>query len=74
MDKLKIIEKIMRIKKKYGIKKYIDKFDFKFDYNKEANKHSKCGGSYRKGVVFDSSGAICRMFINFTTSKLDKHS
>lgn len=26
MDKLKII-------KKYGIKKYIDKFDFKFDYN-----------------------------------------
>ncbi len=40
----------------------------------EAHKHSKCGGSYRKGVVFDSSGAICRMFINFTTSKLDKHS
>jgi hypothetical protein len=28
----------------------------------EAHKHSKCGGSYRKGVVFDSSGAICRMF------------
>jgi len=40
----------------------------------EAHKHSKCGGSYRKGVVFDSSGAICRIFINFTTSKLDKHS
>ena len=28
----------------------------------EAHKHSKCPGSYRKGVVFDSSGAICRMF------------
>jgi hypothetical protein len=40
----------------------------------EAHKHSKCGGSYRKGVVFDSSGSICRMFINFTTSKLDRHS
>jgi hypothetical protein len=40
----------------------------------EAHKHSKCGGSYRKGVVFDSSGAICRIFINFTTSKLDRHS
>jgi hypothetical protein len=40
----------------------------------EAHKHSKCPGSYRKGVVFDSSGAICRMFINFTTSKLDRHS
>ena len=40
----------------------------------EAHKHSKCPGSYRKGVVFDSSDAICRMFINFTTSKLDKHS
>ena len=40
----------------------------------EAHKHSKCPGSYRKGVVFDSSGSICRMFINFTTSKLDKHS
>ena len=40
----------------------------------EAQRLSKCGGSYRKGVVFDESGAICRMFINFTTSKLDKHS
>ena len=40
----------------------------------EAHKHSKCGGSYRKGVVFNSSGNICRMFINFTTSKLDRHS
>lgn len=40
----------------------------------EAHRLSKCGGSYRKGVVFDASGAICRMFINFTTSKLDKHS
>ena len=40
----------------------------------EAHQLSKCGGSYRKGVVFDSSGAICRIFINFTTSKLDKHS
>jgi hypothetical protein len=40
----------------------------------EAHKQSKCSGSYRKGVVFDSSGAICRMFINFTTSKLDRHS
>jgi hypothetical protein len=40
----------------------------------EAHKHSKCGGSYRKGVVFDSSGAICRIFINYMTSKLDKHS
>ena len=28
----------------------------------ESHKHSKCGGSYRKGVVFDSSDAICRMF------------
>ena len=27
----------------------------------QAHKHSKCPGSYRKGVVFDSSGAICRM-------------
>ena len=40
----------------------------------EAHKQSKCPGSYRKGVVFDSSGAICRIFINFTTSKLDRHS
>ena len=40
----------------------------------EAHRLSKCGGSYRKGVVFDASGAICRMFINFTTSKLDRHS
>ena len=40
----------------------------------EAHQLSKCGGSYRKGVIFDASGAICRIFINFTTSKLDKHS
>jgi hypothetical protein len=40
----------------------------------EAHRLSNCGGSYRKGVIFDASGAICRMFINFTTSKLDKHS
>jgi hypothetical protein len=40
----------------------------------EAHQLSKCCGSYRKGVVFDASGAICRIFINFTTSKLDKHS
>jgi hypothetical protein len=40
----------------------------------EAHKDSKCPGSYRKGVVFKKSGKICRMFINFTTSKLDKHS
>ena len=33
MDKLKIIKKIKNIIKKYGIKKYIDKFDFKFYYN-----------------------------------------
>jgi hypothetical protein len=39
-----------------------------------AHKQSKCPGSYRKGVVFNKSGAICRIFINFTTSKLDKHS
>ncbi len=39
-----------------------------------AHKLSKCPGSYRKGVVFKKSGEICRMFINFTTSKLDKHS
>ena len=39
-----------------------------------AHKQSKCPGSYRKGVVFDSSGNICRIFINFTTSKLDRHS
>jgi len=35
MDKLKIIKKTISIIKKYGIKKYIDKFDFKFDYNKD---------------------------------------
>ena len=40
----------------------------------EAHKQSKCPGSYRKGVVFDKSGEICRIFINFTTSKLDRHS
>ena len=40
----------------------------------EAHKQSKCPGSYRKGVVFNKSGEICRMFINFTTSKLDRHS
>ena len=40
----------------------------------EAHKDSKCPGSYRKGVVFKKSGEICRMFINFMTSKLDKHS
>jgi len=40
----------------------------------QAHKLSKCPGSYRKGVVFNKSGEICRMFINFTTSKLDKHS
>ncbi len=40
----------------------------------EAHKQSKCPGSYRKGVVFNKYGEICRMFINFTTSKLDKHS
>jgi hypothetical protein len=40
----------------------------------EAHKCSKCSGSYRKGVIFDKSGAICRIFINFTKSKLDKHS
>ena len=40
----------------------------------EAHNQSKCPGSYRKGVVFNKSGAICRIFINFTTSKLDKYS
>jgi hypothetical protein len=40
----------------------------------QAHKDSKCPGSYRKGVVFKKSGEICRMFINFTTSKLDRHS
>ena len=62
----------------------------------QAHKLSKCPGSYRKGVVFNKSGEICRMFslknivfktqekkkdyvffylfINFMTSKLDKHS
>ena len=40
----------------------------------QAHKLSKCSGSYRKGVVFKKSGEICRIFINFTTSKLDKHS
>ena len=40
----------------------------------QAHKLSKCPGSYRKGVVFKKSGEICRMFINFMTSKLDKHS
>ena len=38
----------------------------------EAHNQSKCPGSYRKGVVFNKSGAIFRIFINFTTSKLDK--
>jgi len=40
----------------------------------EAHNKSKCPGSYRKGVVFNKSGEICRIFINFKTSKLDKHS
>jgi hypothetical protein len=40
----------------------------------EAHKQSKCPGSYRKGVVFNKSREICRIFINFTTSKLDRHS
>jgi hypothetical protein len=40
----------------------------------EAHRLSKCPGSYRKGVVFKKSGKICRIFINFTTSKLDRHS
>jgi len=40
----------------------------------QAHKLSKCPGSYRKGVVFNKSGNICRIFINFTTSKLDRHS
>ena len=40
----------------------------------QAHKHSKCPGSYRKGVVFNKSGEICRIFINFMTSKLDRHS
>lgn len=40
----------------------------------EAHNQSKCPGSYRKGVVFNKSGEICRIFINFTTSKLDRHS
>ncbi len=40
----------------------------------EAHKYSRCSGSYRKGVIFDKLGKICRMFINFTKSKLDKHS
>ena len=40
----------------------------------QAHKQSKCPGSYRKGVVFNKSGEICRIFINFTTSKLDRHS
>ena len=40
----------------------------------EVHKQLKCPGSYRKGVVFNDSGEICRMFINFTTSKLDKYS
>jgi len=40
----------------------------------EAHNKSKCPGSYRKGVVFNKSGEICRMFINFMTSKLDRHS
>ena len=39
MDKLKIIKKIKNIIKKYGIKKYIDKFDFKFDYNKDDDEN-----------------------------------
>ncbi len=44
----------------------------------EAHKHSKCPGSYRKGVVFDSSGSICRMFSLknkvFKTQKIKRHS
>jgi len=38
----------------------------------EAHKLSGCGGSYRRGVVFKDD-KICRMFINFTTSKMDSH-
>ncbi len=37
----------------------------------QAHEMSKCSGSYRKGVIIDEK--ICRMFINFTTSKMDKH-
>ena len=37
----------------------------------EFHKLSKCPGSYRKGVVFKND-KICRLFINFTTSKMDK--
>lgn len=33
-NKLKIIRKIISLIKKYGIKKYIDNFNFTFDYNK----------------------------------------
>jgi hypothetical protein len=44
----------------------------------EAHKHSKCPGSYRKGVVFDKSGAICRMFslknFVFKTQKIKRRS
>jgi len=39
----------------------------------EAHNLSKCKGSYRKGVILEND-KICRMFINFTTSKMDKHS
>ena len=38
----------------------------------EAHKLSGCGGSYRRGVIFKDN-KICRMFINFTTSKMDSH-
>ena len=38
-NKLKILKKIINIIKKYGIKKYIDNFDFKFNYNKEDNEN-----------------------------------
>jgi len=39
----------------------------------EGHRLSGCPGSYRRGVVFNENGKICRMFINFTTSKMDKH-
>jgi len=39
----------------------------------DAHKISDCSGSYRRGVVFTKDSKICRMFINFTNSKMDKH-
>lgn len=39
-DKLKIVNKIIKIIKENGIKKYIDEFDFKFEFNKDNDEET----------------------------------